>query len=329
MQAAKILMRAPVDATRAPLQGILMPHDDDADSLCLFASEPLDRASEERIKPEWIAELLADPATTLVPLYRGDPLTIGEKAGFLSTAATPEFPRDAAVAFLGLDANRKAYFAIDASAAESPERAPLAELGRYAPLREAAMFLPERDLSIIGQARWLLEWHRRHRHCAQCGAPTEVADGGAKRLCPRCKAEHFPRTDPVAIVLAVHGDSCLLGRSPNFPPTFFSALAGFVEAAETPEAAAIRELREEAGIVLTSVSYQFSQPWPFPSSLMMGFIAEARDKSLKLDHREISEALWLSKSEVRALIAGERREDIRLPPRFAIARRLIDRWAAL
>lgn len=298
----------------------------DEDELCLFASKPLDRASDERTRPEWIESLIAAPSSVLVPLYRGDPLAVGDKAGFLSFGARREFSADATVIFLGRDEAR-AYFAIDASAAPSPESAPFADLGRYVPLREAAASFSGRDLSIIGQARWLLEWHRRHRHCAACGASTDIIDGGAKRLCPTCKAEHFPRSDPVAIVLPTHEDHCLLGRSPNFPAAFYSALAGFVEAAETPEACAAREAREEAGVTLSSVRYQFSQPWPFPSSLMMGFIADARSRELSLDRKELEDARWISREGILRLLEGERRDDLRLPPRFAIARRLIERWA--
>ncbi|MEX0645963.1 MAG: NAD(+) diphosphatase, partial [Parvularculaceae bacterium] len=260
-----------------------------ADSLCHFAAEPLDRASEARMNADWIAARLADPKSVLVPLWRGDPLTRANTAGFLNIGARAEFPANAPLVFLGLR-NGVAHFAIDASAAASAEAAPFAEIGRYAPIREAAGVLDESDLAIIGQARWLFEWHRRHLHCAVCGAATDIGDGGAKRQCPECKAEHFPRSDPVAIVLAVHEGACLLGRSPRFPPGYLSALAGFVEAAETPEACAVRELREEAGVALTDVRYQFSQPWPFPSSLMMGFIADAADRTLMLDPKEIEEA---------------------------------------
>lgn len=296
------------------------------DELCLFAAEPLDRASDLRATPEWIAGRLADERSLFVPLYKGDPLIAGDKAAFLSGAARGAFPREAEVVFLGLK-DDVAWFAIDASASASAETAPFADLGRYTSLREAAGLLAENDLAVVGQARWLFDWHRRHRFCANCGAATKAADGGAKRLCSSCGAEHFPRSDPVAIVLAIHEDACLLGRSPRFPPGFASALAGFVEAAETPEACAIRELREEAGVALKTVRYQFSQPWPFPSSLMMGFIAEAEARTLKLDEREIVEAHWIAREEILALLSGAAPKKVMLPPRFTIARRLIERWA--
>ncbi|MEE2691079.1 MAG: NAD(+) diphosphatase [Pseudomonadota bacterium] len=297
-----------------------------ADSPCLFAAEPLDRASEKRIDPAWVEARLADPRSVVAPLYKGDPLVRGDEPAFLSAAAIAEFPQGAPVVFLGLK-NGAAYFAADVSAAPSPEAAPFADLGLYLPLREAAAVLDEDDLAIIGQARWLLDWHRRHRFCANCGAETEIMDGGAKRQCPNCATEHFPRSDPVAIVLAEHDGACLLGRNPRFPPGFVSALAGFVEAAETPEACAIREMKEEAGVTLVDVRYQFSQPWPFPSSLMMGFIATAEDRALKLDETEIAEAHWIDRADIRAMLKGEPRGELRLPPGFTIARQLLEKWA--
>ncbi len=293
-----------------------------------FAVEPLDRASDLRADPAWIAEKLNDADSVVIPIYHGDPLIREGRAAFLGADARREFPEGALTVFLGVRGGI-AYFAVDASKAPSPTDAPFADIGVYTPLREAASLLSGDEIAMIGEARWLIDWHRRHLHCAVCGAKTETSDGGAKRLCPQCAAEHFPRSDPVAIVLAVHEDSCLLARSPNFPPGFLSALAGFVEACETPEACAVRELREEAGVTLTDLRYQFSQPWPFPSSLMMGFIADAKDKALKLDEKEIVEARWLSRAEIGRLLAGERRDDVRLPPRFTIARRLIERWIAL
>ncbi len=298
----------------------------DRAELCMFASEPLDRAAEQRCDPLWIAARLADPATLILPLWRGDPLVRGEAVAFLGASALGGFPADARKLFLGLSKGA-ACFAVDASFAQSPDTAPFADIGTYMPLREAAGVLGADDLAIAGAARWLMDWHRRHLHCAVCGASSEMKDGGAKRVCGTCSAEHFPRTDPVAIVLATHDDACLLGRSPHFPPGFLSALAGFVEACETPEACAIRELREEAGIAIDNVRYQFSQPWPFPASLMMGFIADAQDRALTLDRREIEEARWVTRAEIVALLGGEKREDLRLPPRFTIARRLIERWA--
>lgn len=292
-----------------------------------FAGSPLDRAYDKRSEDGFLKDRLADPNSILIPLWRGDPLIAGGKAAFLSAAALSELPPDAPRVFLGL-LNGAAHFAVDLSAAaDHPERAPFADIGEYEPIRSAAGMIDKADLAMIGHARWLFEWHSKHLHCAVCGAATNIKDGGAKRQCPDCGAEHFPRSDPVAIVLAIHEDACLLGRGPHFPPGFLSALAGYVEAAETPEEAARRELFEEAGVRLGDVRYQFSQPWPFPSSLMMGFIADAEGRELNLDKEEIEEARWVSITDVRALLAGESVDGIFLPPKFTIARQLLERWA--
>lgn len=293
-----------------------------------FANNPLARINNEKDQSAFVKERLADANSLILPLWRGDPLTANGKAAFLSAAALAEFPNGAPVVFLGM-MDGAAYFGVDASSAESPDAAPFADIGEYTPLRAAAAALPRGDIAIIGHARWLFEWHRRHKHCANCGAPTNVIAGGAKRICEICEAEHFPRSDPVAIVLAVHEDHCLLGRGPHFPPGFLSALAGFIEAGETPEEAAKREIFEEAGVTLTDVRYQFSQPWPFPSSLMMGFLADAEDRVLNLDTDEIEEAKWVSLDDIRALLGGQERGGVFLPPKFTIARQLLERWADL
>ena len=293
-----------------------------------FANSPLERLNIEKDLSGFFASGLADPQSFLVPLWRGDPLIANGEAAFLSTAARSEFPAGAPVVCLGRREGR-AYFAIDASgAAQSPDAAPFADIGEYMPIRRAAGVINRGDLAVIGHARWLFEWHRKHHYCAVCGAKTEMKNGGAKRACPACGAEHFPRSDPVAIVLAVHENACLLGRGPHFPPGFLSALAGYIEPAETPEEAAKRELFEEAGVTLTDIRYQFSQPWPFPSSLMMGFIADTADRALTLDADEIEEARWIEIADIKALLNGEDRLGVFLPPKFTIARQLIERWTA-
>ncbi len=295
-----------------------------------FANNPLLRLNNEKDHRAFYDASLSDPQSLLVPLWRGDPLIAGGKAAFLSAAAREEFASDALVLMLGVK-DGCAYFTIDASAgapaeAEGPTDAPFADIGQYTPIREAAGMISRDDLAIIGQARWLTQWHRSHSFCANCGAATDIINGGAKRQCPACETVHFPRTDPVAIVLAVHEGACLLGRSPHFPPGFLSALAGFIEAAETPEEAARREIFEEAGVRLADVRYQFSQPWPFPSSLMMGFLADAEDRALTLDTDEIEEAKWVDMGDIKALLNGEPRGDIFLPPKFTIARQLLELW---
>mgnify|MGYP003148514858 CR=1 FL=1 len=262
-----------------------------------FANNPLLRLNNEKDSTAFIRARLADPDSLMIPLWQGDPLVIdGDRAGFLSAAARSEFPQSATTVFLGLK-NDRAYFGVDASA--------------------------------TGQSRWLIEWRRTHQFCSACGHETDLQLGGAKSQCPNCEAVHFPRSDPVAIVLATHEDACLLGRGPGWPPGFLSALAGFIEAGETPEEAAKRELFEEAGITLTDVRYQFSQPWPFPASMMMGFIADTEGPDLILDTHEIEEARWVSKSDIRLLLDKDENapEGIFAPPRFTIARQLLEIWA--
>ncbi len=291
-----------------------------------FANSPLERINQEEDQTGFIKAAQSDPTSLFVPLWRGDPLVTNDTATFLSAAARDVIPNNAPMVFLGIQKGA-AHFGVDLSqTSETPETALFADLGVYTPIRIAAATISRGDLAIIGQARWLFEWHRKHQFCANCGHATTVKNGGAKRHCDQCATEHFPRTDPVAIVLAIHDDACLLGRGPHFPPGFLSALAGFIEPAETPEEAAKRELFEEAGVTLTHIRYQFSQPWPFPSSMMMGFLANTKDRTLTLDKNEIEEARWVEQSDIKALLNGEERHGIFLPPKFTIARQLIERW---
>lgn len=292
-----------------------------------FAHSPIERVNLEKDQAAFVKAKLADPASLVLPLWRGDPLIANGALVYLAPAAIGEFPDPAPLALLGVRDGR-AVFAIDGSAAsQTAEAAPFAEIGQYAPLRMAAGFLSEDDLSVVSHARWLFEWRRKHRFCGGCGGETAVAPSGAFSRCPGCGDEHYPRINPVAIVLAIHDDACLLGRGHNFPPGFVSALAGFVEAAETPEECARREIFEEAGVRIENVRYQFSQPWPFTCSLMMGFHADALGREFNLDTDELAEARWISRADICAVLDGETR-DFGLPPRFTIARRLIERWIA-
>ncbi|MGC9953696.1 MAG: NAD(+) diphosphatase [Rhizomicrobium sp.] len=293
-----------------------------------FSGNPLDRASERRTDAAWIAEKLRHPASLILPLWRLQPLLAGSdqapEAGFLrpglaeSLAAT-----DAACVFLGLNGER-AVFALDISAAEDPAT-PLARLGVFRELRGAAPLLPAKDLAILGQARAMIDWHQRHGFCAKCGAPTVSGDAGNKRVCTACKVEHFPRTDPVVIMLPTEGDACLLGRNKNWPPDSFSAPAGFMEPGETIEEAVRRELFEETGVRAGAVTYHASQHWPFPSQLMIGSFAACESRELNLDQNELAEARWFDRAGARALLAGDA-AGLRRPLPFAIAHHLIKAW---
>ncbi|HEY1473160.1 MAG TPA: NAD(+) diphosphatase [Pseudolabrys sp.] len=181
-------------------------------------------------------------------------------------------------------------------------------------------------LPPIAEAKAVLHWHLRHRFCANCGAPTQTVCAGWKRDCAQCKAEHFPRTDPVAIMLAIDGERCLLGRSPRFLPTMWSCLAGFMEPGEAIEDAVRRETREEAGITCGRVVYFHSQPWPFPSTLMIGCHAEALTREIVVDHAELDDARWFSKAEVATMLTRRHPDGLTTPPPVAIAHHLIRAW---
>ncbi|MEE9329558.1 MAG: NAD(+) diphosphatase [Parvularculaceae bacterium] len=299
-----------------------------------FTGNPLDRASDKRKDETFVATQLAHEEARMAVFWRGQPLmtTPIEDATesfvlWLHPDSVSQFKGAGTPLFLGLK-DATPYFALDVSAsAPEAEIAPFSEMGVYGQLREFGLILPRDELAILGQAAWLIDWHRRNRFCPRTGAPTKIGDGGAKRVEPKAERDYFPRIDPVAIVLPTHDDHCLLGRSPHFPPAMYSALAGFMEPGESLEECAAREIFEEAGVVLSDISYQFSQPWPFPASLMVGFLATAQGKEITLDKEELEDARWVTRGEVQALLKGERRDDLWLPPKFAIARQLLEVWA--
>jgi len=298
-----------------------------------FSGNPLDRASEKRTDTAWVEAMRRDPGSFILPVWRLQPFLLGQEkgpleAGFLKPGLCETLAAaDAPSVLLGLESG-KALFALDVSDANDPEsEGPLAGLGVFRDMRAAAAILPAKDVAILGQAKAMIDWHQRHRFCARCGSPTNFADAGYKRVCPECNAEHFQRTDPVVIMLATHGDACLVGRGKQFPRGRYSALAGFIEPGETIEEAVRRELHEEAGIVVGNVKYFATQPWPFPSSLMIGCFAEAESRDIKVDENELAEARWLERSVAKALINGERVEGLWVPPSIAIAHHLIKAFA--
>jgi NAD+ diphosphatase len=187
--------------------------------------------------------------------------------------------------------------------------------------------VPHDQVAMLAAAKALMHWHARHRFCANCGATTIVAVAGWRRDCMVCKATHFPRTDPVVIMLAVDGDGCLLGRQPRFPKGMYSALAGFVEPGETIEAAVRREISEEAGVACGAIRYFASQPWPFPASLMIGCFAQANDRAVEVDRVELEDARWFSREEAVALLERRHPDRLTAPTPVAIAHHLLKQWA--
>jgi NAD+ diphosphatase len=195
-------------------------------------------------------------------------------------------------------------------------------------LRGMAMqgLLPPEQLSAIAMAKSMVNWHQRHGYCANCGTRTAMTQGGWRRDCPSCKAEHFPRTDPVVIMLVTHGNKILLGRQKQFPPGMWSCLAGFVEAAETIEDAVRREVLEESGIRCSDVHYYMAQPWPYPSSLMIGCTAQAINEDIVVDHTELEDARWFDRAEATLMLARQHADGLTGPHPFAIAHHLVGRW---
>jgi NAD+ diphosphatase len=296
-----------------------------------FGGNPLDRASERRDDGDWIAKLLGDPGTRVLALRDLKPFTRGTAVPALDWQPVgpwrARIDGGASLIFLGLDGGR-AHFAIDAAGADVP---PDVDLGLI-DVRALAPTLGAGEAAILAQARSLLDWHARHRFCAQCGSPTRMAAAGWKRQCPACRASHFPRTDPVVIMLAIRGERALLGRNRRRPGARFSCLAGFVEPGETPEEAVRREVHEEAGVRCGRVRYLAAQPWPFPSSLMMGFLAEALTEEITVDAEELAEARWFTRDEIREMVARaaagpDDPSTVSVPAPIAIAHHICRRWS--
>ena len=283
-----------------------------------FTGGMLDRADALRHDADALAAAQSDWRARLLKLVNFEPELTGD--GQLGWTTLADAPDDAELVLLGLDEAKRPHFA-----AYTPGmRAPAARSMRLFGMLDA--FAPG-EAATYAAARSVLDWHSRHQFCANCGHQTAMFRAGWGRNCPNCKAEHFPRVDPVVIMIAEHNGRALLGRQPAFPPRRYSALAGFLEPGESIEEAVAREIMEEAGVRVSNVRYIASQPWPFPSSLMIACVGEAEDDALTIDTHELEDAIWVERDVVRAVLAGEDGPFLPPPP-YAIAHTLLTAWAA-
>ncbi len=304
-----------------------------ADGPHTFAGNPLDRGEALRGDADKIAEFLAKDDSRFACFHNLNPLLKAGDVAYIcwvtGWAVNDLIAAGAVWVFLGLRDGR-AHFAVDVSSLKNPDtEGPLEGLGAFLDMRAAAMQLDPAEAGILAHGKALIDWHLRHHFCAVCGTATEMRQAGSSRNCTNadCGAEHFPRTDPVVIMLALHGDTCLLGRQSMFPAKMFSALAGFIEQGENLEEAVRREIWEEAGVKVGAVKYHSSQPWPFPSSLMIGCHCEALTTDIDTSSDEIDEAYWFDKATVRDALAGNVPDTLWVPPPFAIAHQLLRSWA--
>lgn len=273
-----------------------------------YVLNPLDRLANDRPDNARMAALRARPDARLIRIA-GDAALLEGGGLATSTGAMPEM-----TVFLGLDAKGTPWFACKAEGGEG-----------FRDLRSLAMeeLLPAEELGILAQARSLIQWHERRNFCSNCAAKLELADAGYRRHCPSCGMDHFPRTDPVVIMVVRHEGRILLGRQAAWKPGMYSALAGFVEPGETIEDAARREIFEESGVRVGAVRYVTSQPWPFLSNLMIGLIGEAVSSEIVLDDKELEEARWFSAEEARMMMERRHPDGLYAANPYAIAHELV------
>ena len=308
-----------------------------------FTANPILRNSEKQDRAA-VEQALADPAARFL-LFIGADLKLPRLPDEKGVEVSPYTDRAGAEAE-GADLSRALLLGtLDAApviaaplprptAPEPQNPATAHRAGAYGEardvidLRSLAMhrLVNREDLGVIGHAGGLMNWHRGHGHCARCGAETRIEQGGYRRGCPACGRHHFPRTDPVVIMLALDADRCVLGRQPRFAEGMYSCLAGFVEAGETIEEAVRRELAEEAGLRIGRVKYHSSQPWPFPHTLMIGCFAESLSTELHPDRDELEDCRWVSRSDAVKMLSRTHPEGIYTPPPMAIAHQLIQAW---
>jgi len=308
-----------------------------------FAGAKLDRLANRRDETAFVAELRETPGARFVLIARDIPILGREtRQAFWTRAMVERLGPPQAEILLGLDPEGVPHFAALLPEEAVEQRADHSDgfLDRrvlYVPGRDDLELVDMRTIAmqglvapeivaILGGAKAIADWHARHRFCAKCGKPTRLSAAGWRRECDACGAQHFPRTDPVVIMLAVDGERCLLGRQTRFPKNMYSALAGFLEPGETIEEAVKREIHEESGIVCDEVRYVASQPWPFPSSLMIGCLARAATREIVLDRHELEDARWFTREEVRAMFEKRHPDGLFAPMRMAIAHHLLKFW---
>lgn len=286
----------------------------------------LDRAETERKDPERVQALLADPRSRAIAAGQDGVLVSGPPGSSLArTELTADGRREPIL--LGLD-GENALFALDLDSLTPAARGALTDGGEVVSLREAGSSLAHAEAGLAAYVAALLHWHRRHGFCANCGARTAIEEAGYSRHCPNCGAVHFPRTDPVVIMTVEHEGRLLLGRRAVSPRERYSVLAGFVSPGESAEEAVIREVREESGIVARDPRFVTSQPWPFPSSLMLGFEAQSDGGEPQARDGELEHVGWFTVQQVRDALRGAN-PALALPPPVSVAWFLIDRWVAL
>jgi NAD+ diphosphatase len=293
-----------------------------------FVTPFLNRASDGRRDDEWLAAQLKDGETRFIPVWESRNLFAKDRAlrpVWLTPSDAQGFIDGAeSMTLLGMWEGRT-YFAIGLSSRDGSPPDGVTERGQFRDLRLSAPLLDDRDSALLAYARAMSHWHHRHLFCGDCGSPTESAEGGHVRVCTneRCAQQHFPRTDPAIIVLVARGHRCLLARKPTWPKGRYSIIAGFVEPGESLEDAVAREVREETGVEIASMRYHSSQPWPFPRSLMLGFMAKAASEVIRVDRDELEHADWFSRQEMQDKLE---RGTLKLPPRVSVSYRLISEW---
>lgn len=300
---------------------MLLPHNPNA-----FTRSPLDRAGHRRKDEAWLKDAMGNDQTRLLAFNKGRPFLYESGGGlFIRWLAMQVHAqlgdRDLPLIFLGLDSHQAPHFACEVA-----DPSALGDLGIFEELRPAAPRLEADKLPIIGTVRAVYEWHGRNRFCANCGTPSRVVEAGWVRKCDACNAEHYPRVDPVCIMVPTYGDKCFLGRQRPWPKGMHSALAGFIEPGEAIEEAVARETLEEAGLKVRHVTTHSTQPWPFPHSLMIGVLCEVEDDKETVDTTELESGRWFTREEAKLLIAMKH-PDAWCPPPFAIAHQLLKTWS--